>query len=171
MPHINPSRIDEITLPEDALIVSKTDSKGCIKYVNQQFCELSGYAESELIGKSHNVVRSNLMPRAIYNLMWDHFKKEEEFFGYIVNRNKDNSFYWALINVTPCYRDEQLAGYFAARRSASPEALKVIKPLYESMLQAEKTASEEQLIPMSSAILLQTITKEYQTYAEFVLSL
>jgi PAS domain S-box-containing protein len=171
MPHISPPQIKEIRLPEGALIVSKTDAKGCIKYVNQQFCELSGYAENELIGKSHNVVRSNLMPRGIYNLMWDHFKKEEEFFGYIVNRNKDNSYYWSLINVTPCYNNETLAGYFAARRAISEQALDVIKPLYNSMLKIEESSSEEQRVAMSSALLWQTITKEYQTYAEFVLSL
>ncbi|MBL4799664.1 MAG: PAS domain S-box protein [Oleispira sp.] len=167
----NSSNHDEVILPEDAFIVSKTDSESCMTYVNQSFCEVSGYSENELIGQSHDMVRNDLMPHGIYNLMWEHLKAEEEFFGYIVNRNKDNSHYWALINVSPCYEKNTLTGYFSVRRAPSNQALAIIKPLYQSMRQAEKSASPEQRLPMSSAVLWQAITKEYQSYAEFVLSL
>ena len=161
----------EVILPEDAFIVSKTDAESCMTYVNQSFCEVSGYSENELIGQSHDIVRNDLMPHGIYNLMWEHLKAEEEFFGYIVNRNKDNSYYWAFINVSPCYEKNTLTGYFAVRRAPSIQALAIIKPLYQSMCQAEKSVSPEQKLAMSSAVLWQAITKEYQSYAEFVLSL
>lgn len=161
----------EVILPEDAFIVSKTDNESCITYVNQNFCEASGYAEHELMGQNHNIVRNDLMPHGIYNLMWEHLKAKEEFFGYIANSNKDKSHYWALINVAPVYEKDKLIGYFAVRRAPSAQALTIIKPLYQSMCQTEKTASPELQLPMSSAILWQAITKEYQTYAEFVLSL
>ena len=74
------------------------------------------------------------MPHGIYNLMWEHLKAEEEFFGYIVNRNKDNSYYWALINVTPFYDQEKLSGYFSVCRAPTPESLNIIKPLYRGTI-------------------------------------
>lgn len=155
----------------DDFIVSKTDVNSIITYVNQAFCQMSGYQEDELIGQSHDIIRNSLMPHGIYNLMWEHLAAEEEFFGYIVNRNKDSSCYWTLINVTPFYENDKLAGYFAVRRAPTEAALAVIKPLYKEMCTAEKNASPEQRLPLSSAVLWQAITKEYQSYAEFVLSL
>lgn len=161
----------EIRMREDDFIVSKTDVDSRITYVNKAFCDISGYSETELIGQNHDIVRNNLMPHGIYNLMWEHLQAEEEFFGYIVNRNKDGSCYWTLINVTPFYENNTLAGYFAVRRCPTEAALKIIKPLYKSMRDIERTASAEQLLPLSSSVLWQAITKEYQSYAEFVLSL
>jgi PAS domain S-box-containing protein len=169
--HTTQSNVQEMILPEDAFIISKTDPDSYITYINQNFCKVSGYSERELIGQNHDIVRNDLMPHGIYNLMWEHLKAEEEFWGYIVNLNKDNSYYWALINVAPFYENNSLTGYFAVRRAPSAEALKTIKPLYQSMCQTERAASPEQQLPLSSAILWQAITKEYQTYAEFVLSL
>ncbi|GEM_PF-655545 len=169
--NIAPSTTNEVRLREDDFIVSKTDTDSTITYVNKAFCDVSGYSEAELIGKSHDIVRNDLMPHGVYNLLWEHLQAEEEFFGYIVNRNKDGSCYWTLINVTPFYENDKLEGYFAVRRCPSESALKVIKPLYKKMCDIERTASPEQLLPLSSSILWQAITKEYQTYAEFVLSL
>lgn len=165
------SNHQEIILPEDAFIVSKTDQNSRITYVNQSFCQISGYTENELVGQNHDIVRNDLMPHGIYNLMWEHLKAEEEFFGYIVNRNKDNSYYWTLINVTPVYDQLLLTGYFAVRRAPSKQSLAIIKSLYQTMCEVEKNATPEALLPMSSAVLWQAITKEYKSYAEFILSL
>lgn len=170
-PLTNSSTRQEVILPEDVLIISKTDPQSCITYVNQSFCKTSGYTSKELVGNNHDIVRNDLMPRSIYNLMWEHLKAEEEFFGYIVNSNKDGSYYWMLINVTPSYHNNVLTGYFSVRRAPSAQALNIIKPLYQSMCHTEKTASPEQQLSMSSAVLWQAITKEFQTYAEFILSL
>jgi aerotaxis receptor len=161
----------EISMKTDDIIVSKTDAESRITYVNQAFCNMSGYRENELIGQTHNIVRNVSMPHGIYNLMWEHLNAEEEFFGYIVNRNKDDSFYWSLINVTPFYEGTQLAGYFAVRRAPSENALNVIKPLYKNMFDVEKNSPLEQRLPLSSAVLWDAITKEYQSYAEYILSL
>ena len=40
-----------------ASLITKTDVKGIITYVNDRFCALSGYTEEELIGKPHSKVR------------------------------------------------------------------------------------------------------------------
>jgi aerotaxis receptor len=161
----------EVLMKDGDFFVSKTDLKSRISYVNHAFCLMSGYQEFELLGQNHDIVRHELVPHGIYNLMWEHLNAEEEFFGYIVNRNKDDSYYWTFLNVTPCYENDQLIGYFAVRREPSPQALHIIKPLYEEMCQVEVQSSPAQLLPLSSAVLWQAITKEYQSYAEFVLSL
>lgn len=52
----------EYPLKEGTCIVSRTDLKGRITYVNQDFLEYSGFTEDELIGKAHNIVRHPDMP-------------------------------------------------------------------------------------------------------------
>ena len=41
-----------------AALVSETDVNGIITKVNDQFCNVSGYKEAALIGKTHQVVNS-----------------------------------------------------------------------------------------------------------------
>ncbi len=52
----------EYELREGSSIVSKTDLKGVITYVNPDFIEASGYTEKELLGQPHNLVRHPDMP-------------------------------------------------------------------------------------------------------------
>lgn len=50
---------------DSSSLVSKTDTRGVITYVNRPFCEVSGYREEELLGKSHNIVRSPDVPSSL----------------------------------------------------------------------------------------------------------
>ena len=52
----------EIELPEGEEIVSRTDLKGKISYVNPTFVRVSGFTEAELLGQPHNIVRHPDMP-------------------------------------------------------------------------------------------------------------
>ncbi len=44
------------------MLISTTDLKGRITYVNDAFVAASGFAREELVGKAHNVVRHPDMP-------------------------------------------------------------------------------------------------------------
>ncbi len=88
----------EVRLQENDLIVSKTDMKGHITYVNRTFMRISNYAEHEVMGKQHNVVRHPDVPRGVYRLMWDTLKAGNEFFGVLKNLTADGHFYWVLAN-------------------------------------------------------------------------
>ena len=48
----------EYPIGDDTLILSTTDTKGRLTYVNQTFIEVSGFTKEELIGKAHNIVHS-----------------------------------------------------------------------------------------------------------------
>ena len=47
----------EVKLAPGQTIVSKTNPKGVITYINRDFIEISGYSEAELIGQAHNLIR------------------------------------------------------------------------------------------------------------------
>ena len=74
-------------------IVSKMDPEGNITFVNDNFCEVSGYSRKELIGKEHNRILDKeeeqafdrpfletIAPRSIYNKTLKKHKKDGSFF-------------------------------------------------------------------------------------------
>ena len=82
-------------------IVSKTDLKGNITYVNDRFCELSGYRESELIGKSHNLIRHKDMSSEVFKELWKTIKNKESWFGIVKNRKKNGEAYYVDTVISP----------------------------------------------------------------------
>ncbi len=83
-------------------IVSKTNAKGIITYVNEAFCELSGYTQDELIGKSHNVVRHPDMDSSIFKDMWNNIKDlKKPWTGIVKNKKKDGNPYWVQTIINP----------------------------------------------------------------------
>jgi PAS domain S-box-containing protein len=83
-------------------IVSKTDPRGVITYVNEAFCRISGYKEEELLGKPHNLVRHPDMKASVFKEMWDTIKKRKEpWIGEVKNRKKDGSSYWVQTIINP----------------------------------------------------------------------
>ncbi len=159
----------EREIPPDTFLVSKTDTKGIIKYANVTFIEVSGYTEEELIGKPHNIVRHPDMPRAVFKLLWDTIEKGEEFWGYVKNMAKDGSYYWVFAHVTPSYdlEGKEIIGYTSDRRKPRKDAVEKISKIYKDMLEAEKTGGIEAGIKVLQKIL----EKEGKDYAEFVFTL
>lgn len=60
----------ERAMREGAFIVSTTDLKGRILSVNDEFVRISGYAEEELLGQPHNIMRHPDMPEAVFKDLW-----------------------------------------------------------------------------------------------------
>ena len=91
-----------------SFIVSKTDKKGVITYVNDEFCKISGYSRDELIGKSHNIVRHPDTEMAIFKELWHTIRdKKEPWFGEIKNLKKDKSSYWTKAVINPILDSNQ----------------------------------------------------------------
>jgi len=83
-------------------IVSKTDQKGVITYVNDEFCNISGYQREELIGKNHNIVRHPDNPKDIFENMWRTIKNEKKIWkGVVRNRAKNGKSYYVDSLVMP----------------------------------------------------------------------
>ena len=163
----------EKVMEEDDFIVSKTDLKGIITYGNRIFIGMSGYSEGELLGAPHSILRHPDMPRAVFKLLWDAIQAKREINAYVKNLAKDGSFYWVFANITPsCDSSGSLVGYYSVRRKPRPEAIQVVRGLYRTMLEAERSAGEGQIgMKASTAILLQALEQKGVSYEEFVFGL
>ncbi|MBI5439102.1 MAG: Tar ligand binding domain-containing protein [Nitrosomonadales bacterium] len=96
-------------------IVSKTDLKGIITYVNPYFCEMSGYTAQESIGQPHNYIRHPDMPPEAFADLWDTIKKGKPWNGLVKNRCKNGDYYWVEANVAPVREGGQTTGYLSVR--------------------------------------------------------
>lgn len=87
-------------------IVSKTDLKGVITYVNDAFCEISGYSKEELLGQQHNIVRHKDMSKSVYQELWATIQSGKIWEGTIKNRAKDGSAYYVHAVIAPVFKDD-----------------------------------------------------------------
>jgi PAS domain S-box-containing protein len=163
----------EVRFADDEIIVSKTDLQGRILYANDVFLRVAGYRIDEVVGKPHSLIRHPDMPRAVFKLLWDEIQAGREIFAYVVNLAKNGDHYWVLAHVTPSFDARgRVGGYHSNRRTAAPEAVAAIKPLYAAMLAAERGKSgKDESIAAGTAVLLKELDRRGLDYERFVWSL
>jgi len=86
---------------DESSIVSKTNSKGIITFVNAKFCEISGYTEAELLGKPHNVIRHPDMSSEIFTTLWQTIKNKKVWHGIVKNKTKSGDYYIVDATILP----------------------------------------------------------------------
>ena len=120
----------EVPFPKDTILVSKTDRKGIITYANPAFVAISGYSESELIGRNHNLVRHPDMPPEAFKDLWDTVHAGLTWTGLVKNRAKSGDYYWVRANVTPVPLADGGVEYMSVRTEPSAEEKRFAEELY-----------------------------------------
>ena len=119
-----------VKLMDQLCIVSETDLKGFITYVNDKHCEVSQYTREELIGSNQNMVRHPDMSKEVFKELWSTIGRGQIFRGPVKNRKKDG---------TPYYVD----GIFAPVLGANGRPIKYLGVRYENTQETfEKQAAE-----------------------------
>ncbi len=106
---------NEYVLTDIDSIVSKTDLKGVITYINEDFKRISGFSEAELLGQPQNIVRHPDMPVEAFADFWATLKAGRPWVGLVKNRCKNGDCYWVKANATSIYEGGHLVGYLSVR--------------------------------------------------------
>ena len=122
----------EVLLAPGEMIVSTTDLKGQINYINQTFLDISGFGREELIGQPHNIVRHPDMPVEAFADLWETLKRKRPWTGLVKNRCKNGDHYWIVANVTPTYHNGTINGYMSVRTQATREQIETTETAYRS---------------------------------------
>lgn len=95
----------DLRFMEDAVnehaIVAITDLEGRIEYVNDKFSEISGYSLTEVVGKTHRIVKSGVHPASVYVELWDTISSGKVWHGTLTNRAKNGSLYDVSTTIVP----------------------------------------------------------------------
>jgi aerotaxis receptor len=123
--------MNETILDEFAFLVSETDEKGIITFVNDDFCKIAGYTIDELVGQPHNLVRHKDMPKAAFKSLWDTVQRGDIWTGYVKNAVRGGGFYWVYATVYPFETCNGGRGYLSCRRKPSRAEIEEHEALYK----------------------------------------
>ncbi len=101
---------------EKSNIVSKTDVNGIITFVNDEFCNISGYTKEELIGKNHNIVRHPDVSQKVFEKLWKTIKSKKTYKATVKNKAKDKTTFYVNTTVIPILDENNNIEEFIAIR-------------------------------------------------------
>jgi PAS domain S-box-containing protein len=103
-----------------AAIISITDEKGKITYVNKKFEEVSGWSLDEVKGKDHNIVNSGLQPDGYWGKMYETVMKGEIWNAVVTNKSKTGELYYVDTYIRARFdKNGKLEGFSSIRQDVT----------------------------------------------------
>ena len=120
----------EIKLDKSTMIVSETNKKGLITYVNDDFCNISGFTKDELIGQPHSMVRHHDMPKLAFKDLWTTIRDGKTWKGIVKNFCKNGDFYWVSATAFPVVKTNGKTRLISIRTKPTKKEVENAKKLY-----------------------------------------
>ncbi|ARF17350.1 bifunctional diguanylate cyclase/phosphodiesterase [Sporosarcina ureae] len=99
---------------DEKFCISLIDLSGHLTYVNQNFCELTGYVEDELIGETWGKVHRDFSIEKTLYILKKHFIHDTVYQESIQIHSKSGSVHWLDITIVPIYGTAgDLTGYLS----------------------------------------------------------
>ena len=131
----------ETKLVEGVPLVSTTNLKGHITYVNDAFIDISGFTKEELIGQSHNIVRHPDVPPAIFKEMWATIQQGKPWMGVVKNRCKNGNHYYVNAFVSAIEEGGRIVGFQSVRLRPEADQIERAEIIYQRVNAGKKRIS------------------------------
>lgn len=123
----------EVKIKDGTIVVSKTDLKGNITYVNDEFVKLSGFSREELIGKNHNFNRHPDVPKKVFKDLWDTIQSGRPWTHIVKSRVRNGDHLWFRANITPITRDGKIVEYMSVRTKPSEQEIRETQQYFDDI--------------------------------------
>lgn len=77
-----------------------TDKEGIIEYVNPGFEKLTLFSKEEAIGRTPQILKSDIHDRAFYDQLWETILQGKNWTGIFQNKNKKGDFYFGKASIS-----------------------------------------------------------------------
>ena len=123
---------------DEHAIMAVTDAEGTILHVNDLFCQISGYDRTELIGKTHRIIRSDHHTPEFFATMWETINAGKVWRGTFCNQAKDGRRYWVASTIMPLLGDDGKPRYHLALRTDVTRLKETERQLRDEQAELEK---------------------------------
>jgi len=127
----------EVNYSDNLWILSTTDLKGNITYINQDFIDVSGYQSHQLIGKPHNCIRHDDMPSAAFANLWQTLQSGKTWMGLVKNRCENGDYYWVNAYASPIRENGKVTEYQSVRFKPARELVARAESIYAKIKQGK----------------------------------
>jgi len=132
----------QIHIKDGAILSTTTDLKGTILSATDDFIEVSGFTQEEMIGQPHNMIRHPDVPPAVFKDLWETLKKGKSWNAVVKNRAKNGDHYWVDANAAPIVENGKVVGYVSVRTSATAEQIEAASALYQKVASGKMLLEE-----------------------------
>ncbi len=130
--------LNEEYIYTEEVLISQSDLDGKITYVNDVFCDVSGYNRDDLIGSTYEIIRHPDMPNAVFEKLWTNINNGLLWTGLIKNLRSTGEYYWVDLSVLPIKdKDDKVTGFISCARPPARKNIKENEALYEKILSSE----------------------------------
>lgn len=124
-------RLVSLAVENSPVSVVITDPAGAIQYVNPHFKELTGYSAEEVLGQNPRILKSGMMPAAVFKQLWETITSGRVWKGNLHNRKKDGEFFWEHATIAPIRDKNGRIDRYVAVKEDITERLRLARDLEE----------------------------------------
>ncbi|MFH1033007.1 MAG: PAS domain S-box protein [Pseudomonadota bacterium] len=147
-----------------------TDRDGTIQYVNEKFCQLTGYSRDEALGQNPRLLNSGLMDPEVYRQMWRALTDTDEWRGELLNRKKNGELFWEHAAISAIKKDNGQTTHYVAvkediseRKRAEEALVESNRRLAQTIALAEEMATQAQAANQAKSDFLASMSHEIRT--------
>ncbi len=112
---------------DNSSIVNKMLPDGTITYVNEEFCKKMGYSEEEIIGKTHQMIRSPETDKQLINDIYEIIYQKKVWKGVVDYKTKNGDIIYTVLTVVPILDENNNISEFVLIRNDITELKKAIE--------------------------------------------